>query len=123
MPAVKRDKQPRRLRSLIDGDLINLNDSVGQTLLLTKIETKSIVKEYIESEFDALLHQKVNNTLKEIGGNADKRIEEIEKSVSAYIDYKFDKLSEKICELLLHRKFNEEVERKVKERLNKRGKF
>ena len=119
----ERDKKPRRLRTLADGDLINIKDKDDNFLVITKIETKNVIREFIKDEFDFLTNKVVINQSKEIEKDVNRRIEGIEKSVSAYIDYKFDKLSEKICELLLNRKFNEEVERKVKERLNKRGGF
>jgi len=119
----ERDKKPRRLRTVAEGDLINIKDKDDNFLVITKIETKNVIREFIKDEFDFLTNKVVVNQSKEIEKGVNRRIEGIEKSVSAYIDYKFDKLSEKICELLLNRKFNEEVERKVKERLNKRGGF
>jgi ABC-type sulfate transport system substrate-binding protein len=119
----ERDKKSRRLRTLSEGDLINLKDKDDNFLVITKIETKNVIREFIKDEFDFLTNKVVINQSKEIEKDVNRRIEAIEKSVSAYIDYKFDKLSEKICELLLTRKFDEEVDRKVKERLNKRGGF
>ncbi len=123
MPTIKRNKEPRKLRTLNECELINLKDKDDNFLVITKIETKNVIREFIKDEFDFLTQKTVANKTIEIEGDVSKRIEKIEKSVSAYIDYKFDVLSEKICELLLTRKFNEEVERKVKERLNKRGGF
>jgi len=122
-----RDKSPRKLKSFSQDDLLSIRDKDDNYLVATKIETKNIIKEFIKDEFDFLTDNIVVNQTKqiekEIQQNINARIITIEKSVSAYIDYKFDQLSEKICDLLITRKFTEEVDRKVKERLNKRGGF
>jgi hypothetical protein len=128
----------QRLKKLESSDLLSLKDSNGDFLVFTKQETTRVIREFIQAEFEEELKQisinlgssekskiekKVKETLKRIEDSADEKIKNIEASIDAFIQYKFDLLSEKVCDLLINRKFEEEVNKKVEERLKKRGKF
>ena len=54
------------------------------------------------------------------------RISQIEKDADAFIGLKIDEMAEKICDMLITRKFKEEVEKKAEELLIQKqikGKF
>ncbi len=119
----QKNKSPRKLQAFVQDDLLPIKDRNDDFLVVTKIETKNVIKEYINDEFKFLTQKVVNTHRESLEGDIDSRMAFVEKSVSAYIDYKFDKLAESICDLLITRKFKEEVERRVNERLSKKDKF
>lgn len=122
---------PKRLKRLESSDILPIKDANGDFLVVTKQETANVIRDFIYSELENHIDD-VNNKFKTISeniGNKEKKqltiavndkFTEIEKSIDAYIQYKFDELAEKVCDLLITRKFNEEVQKKVEERLLKK---
>lgn len=116
--------QARTLRGVVSGDMITLEDKNGDAFVVTKAETQDIVCGYIKREFRKLESDLLNEEYKKLEGTVLEHMKEIEKSIDAFIEYKFDKLAEKVCEMLLARNFKEEIDRKIQEKLNKpKGRF
>lgn len=124
----------RQLKKIEESDILRV-DFNDTSLIITKQETANIVRSFLQAELNneiASLKEHFTNVTEDIINNnlfkekVDNRINEIEKNIDAYIEYKFDLLAEKICNHLLTRAFNEEVERRAKELLEKKklkGKF
>ena len=123
-----------KLKRLEESDILRI-DFNDQSLIITKQETGNIVRGFLQAEFNneitslkehffKVTEEIINNdNLKQ---NVNNKMCEIEKSIDSYIEYKFDQLAQKISEHLLSRAFNEEVERKVNELIEKKklkGKF
>lgn len=123
-----------KLKRLEESDILRI-DFNDQSLIITKQETGNIVRGFLQAEFNneitslkehffKVTEEIINNdNLKQ---NVNNKMSEIEKSIDSYIEYKFDQLAQKISEHLLSRAFNEEVERKVNELIEKKklkGKF
>lgn len=117
---------PQRLKRLEASDYIQIRDANGDILVVTKQETRSVIHEMLEHEYK-LLSQRV---IKKIEDDLTKQIEEnfktFEKDAESFINYKIDQTAEKICDMLITRKFKEEVEKRAEELLRQKqikGKF
>lgn len=119
-----------RLKRLDATDLLKVPTENDDYLVVTKQEVANIIRKFIQNEIGNLPDEISKSHKEELVKDINKKISVIEKELSAFIDYKFDMLAEKACELLISRKFNEEIEKRVQERaeylLNeklKKGKF
>lgn len=117
---------PQRLKRLEASDYIQIRDANGDILVVTKQETRSVIHDMLEHEYK-LLSQRV---IKKIEDDLTKQIEEnfktFEKDAESFINYKIDQTAEKICDMLITRKFKEEVEKRAEELLRQKqikGKF
>jgi hypothetical protein len=112
------------LRRLEQSDILSID--ANNTILTTKIEMRNFIREFVKSEVANFPDNFLLNQKSELQTLIEQKFLVIEKSIDAFIEYKFDKLSEKICEILITRKFNEEVEKKAQELITKKqakGKF
>ena len=128
---------PQRLKRLEASDLLPMKDSNGDFLVVTKQETRAIIEEFIRNEIINVGDDYIENSRMKFKQLVDSkiplfekmvndRISLFEKSVDAFISHKFDLLAEKICETLISRQFNEEVERVAERKLKEKrfkGKF
>ncbi len=122
---------PQRLKKLEASDLLSIKDSNGDFLVFTKQETAKVIKNFIYTELGEELNDISSNIAsvekKKLEKIVNKKLLEVEASIDAFIAYKFDLLAEKVCEMLINRKFNEEVDKKAEELLRQkkeeRGKF
>ena len=132
MPSLNIKPIPQRLRSLNKSELIPLQDANGDYLVITKQETNNIIKELIEVHSEIHLKKSIASVSKkfdefvarEINPLISKEVQTLQKEVSAYLEYRIDNLANSICESLITKKFNEEVERRVSEKIKEiKGKF
>jgi hypothetical protein len=119
---------PQRLKKLENSDLLSIKDSNGDFLVVTKQETTKVIKDFIEAQFSNELDEMSRNIATSEKRKLEKivtdRLNDIEKNIDAFIEHKFTLLSEKICDMLITRKFGEEVNKKAEELLlKKRGQF
>lgn len=117
---------PQRLKRLEASDYMQVRDINGDILVVTKQETNAVIKEMLEREYKLLSErtiEKVETNLKQL---VSERISQIEKEAEAFINHKIDEMAYKICDMLITRKFNEEVEKRAEELLRQKqtkGKF
>ena len=118
-------KLPQRLKRLESSDVLSIKDSNGDFLVVTKQETANVIREFIRNEVINISDGFSENQKKEINKRIDENFRTIEKSVDSFIEHRFNLLAEKVCDMLITRKFTEEVAKKVDSLLNKkqRGKF
>lgn len=102
-----------RLKRLDATDLLTVPTEDGDHLVVTKQEVANILKKFIESEVGNLPDEITKNHKEELIKHINQKMSMIEKELSAFIEYKFDTLAEKACDMLISRKFNEEVERRA----------
>jgi hypothetical protein len=128
---------PESLKRLEASDLLTIKDKNDDYLLVTKQETAKIIRDFISEEIGNIpddiseKHKKellyeINKKMSFVEKTIKDRLNELEKELSAFIDFKFDTLAEKACDMLLTRKFMEEVDKKAEEKLIKKqakGKF
>ena len=125
---------PARLKRLEESDYITIKGEQKEITVVTKQETRSVIKELIEKECGPALIKATTNILStfdtmiesNIKPEMNEKFSTMQKDVVAYIDFKIDILSQKICDMLITRKFNEEVDKRVNEKLEKlktKGKF
>ena len=119
-----------RLKRLDATDLLKVPTENDDYLVVTKQEVANIIRKFIQNEIGNLPDEISKTHRDDLLKSINQKISIIEKELSAFIDYKFDALAEKACDMLISRKFNEEVERRVLERTEylltekqKKGKF
>lgn len=105
-----------RLKRLDATDLLVVPTEDENKLVVTKQEVANILRQFISNEIGNLPDEIAKNHKEELIKHITQKIEIIEKELLAFIDYKFDTLAEKACDILISRKFNEEVEKRVEEK-------
>ncbi len=108
-----------RLKRLDPTDLLKVPTENDDYLVVTKQEVANIIRIFIQNEIGNLPDEISRSHKDELIKSINQKIAVIEKELSAFIDYKFDKLAETACEILISRKFNEEVESRVQQRAEK----
>ena len=108
-----------RLKRLDATDLLTIPNENGDHLVVTKQEVANIIKKFIQNEIGNLPDEISKTHKDELIKHINQKISIIEKELSVFIDYKFDALAEKACEMLISRKFTEEVESRVQQRAEK----
>lgn len=89
-------------------------------VVLTKDETKECLKELLEETLDLKSSESINDIKKQLEDNVSKAFWVIDEQLTVFVNNKIDVLTEKVVDMLLTRKFNEEVEKRVKEELQKK---
>ena len=119
-----------RLKRLDATDLLKIPTDGDDYLVVTKQEVANIIRKFIQNEIGNLPDEIAKNHKDELIKHINNKVAIIEKELSAFIDYKFDMLAEKACDILISRKFNEQVDKRVQERAeqlitkkNLKGKF
>ena len=100
--------------------LVNEDDEVH---ILTEQETRSIIKEMIYKEIDFHSSEVIEKFKEKSEENLSAGFWHVDEELNKFINRKFDALSDKIVDMLITRKFNEEVEKRVNEKLKQKGKF
>jgi len=132
-----KSKFPRPLKRLEASDLLTIKDEMNDYYVVTKQETAKVIRDIITSEIGNIpdeiseKHSKnilneLNKKMSDVEKNVNRRLNDIEKEIAAFIDFKFDILAEKASELLINRKFMEEVNKKAEQKLlekQAKGKF
>jgi len=117
---------PQRLRRLTESDYLKISFDDEGALVVTKEETEDVIKQMLVNNYHLTASEIVSNLEKCLKNEIDAKFDCIEKELSAYIEFKINNLSEKLVEMLLNRKFNEEVDKKVQLRIQElkiKGKF
>lgn len=117
---------PQRLKRLEATDYMQVNDANGDILVVTKQETNAIIRGMLEHEYELLSKRVIQNVENRLTKLIDSRFSQFEKESEAFINFKIDQMAEKICDMLITRKFKEEVEKKAEELILKKqakGKF
>lgn len=117
---------PQRLKRLEATDYMQVRDGNGDILVVTKQETKAVIKEMLEYEYELLSRRAIQNVQNKLTELVDSKFSQIERDAEAFVNFKTDQMAEKICDMLVTRKFKEEVEKKAEELLLKKqakGKF
>lgn len=138
-----RHKGPRRLKRLDETDFYSLEDENGNIVLVTKQETANVIRQHIQDEVSKLdeyyianqldkiqedfndvafelkkeLEHQISSGLARIKSDIDQKMGELEASVGKYLDYKFDLVAEKMCEKILSKEINQEVEKRLAAKL------
>jgi carboxylesterase type B len=86
---------------------------------LSKDEAKDFFIEYLTDEIDFIAKGISDNTKKDLTDKVNNRFFKLQQSLEKHIDKKFDKLTETIISQTTSRLFNEEVNRRVDEKLRK----
>lgn len=132
-----KSKFPRPLKRLESSDLLTIKDENEDYYVVTKQETAKVIRDFITSEIGNIpdeisqkhkqrLLDEIDKKMSAIEKVVSDRLNDMEKEIAAFIDFKFDKLAEKASELLINRKFMEEVNKKAEQKLlekQAKGKF
>ena len=119
---------PVGFKKLEESDIMNINGKNKEVTLVTKQETRSVIRELLEGQCDALLKKASAKVITDFDKIIEENVtptyntkfEELKLDIAAYIDFRIDVLAKNITESLLTRKFNEEVERRVEKMVEER---
>lgn len=112
------DTIPHKLKKLENGDIVPIPVEADASgfVLATKQEVTKIVGDFVQKEFEELkdffIQKRITyNTIIE------EKMKALEKQLIAYLDHKFNVTVENMCNKLLDRKIQEEIEQRVNDRL------
>lgn len=108
---------PQRLKRLEATDYLQVRDGNGDILVVTKQETKAVIKEMLEYEYELLSRRAIQKVQDILTEQIENRISQFEKEADAFINHKIDEMAHKICDMLVMRKFKEEIEKRAQELL------
>ena len=114
-----REKLPRKLKKLESSDILTVKDNNDDLYVVTKQEVARVIREFITNEIGNLPDEISERHKKDLASKINSKMEILEKELVTFIDYRFDTIAEKACEMLLSRKFTEEVNKRVDERIEK----
>ena len=117
---------PQRLKKLEATDYIQIHDGNGDILVVTKQETRSVIREMLENEYELLSKRSLKKVEDDLAELVNQKFSIFEKDAEAFINHRIDQVTEKICDMLIMRKFKEEVEKRAEELMIKKlskGKF
>ena len=114
-----REKLPRKLKKLEPSDILTVKDNNDDLYVVTKQEVARVIREFITNEIGNLPDEISERHKKDLASKINSKMEILEKELVTFIDYRFDTIAEKACEMLLSRKFTEEVNKRVDERIEK----
>lgn len=124
MPRQKRI--PQRLKKLESTDYIQVRDNSGNILVVTKQETNAVIREMLEHEYELASNRAISKIERKIANLVESKFSTFERDAEAFINHRIDQLAEKVCDMLIMRKFKDEVEKRAEELLIKKqlkGKF
>ena len=108
-----------RLKRLDATDLLSIPTEDNNHFVATKQEVAKVIREFVIGEIGNLPNEISDRHKKELSVKINEKMVVLEKELIAFIDYRFDSIAEKACEMLLNRKFTEEVNKRVDERIEK----
>lgn len=134
---IKKPPVPRRLKKLESSDLLSIKDSKGDFLLVTKQETAMVIREFMKNEVinigddiieneKKVLIKRIDEGVKKINFDVDAYLANVEKTIDDFISHKIDVITEKVCTLLINKKFSEEVDKAAEKKILQmklKGKF
>ena len=99
--------------------LSGINIDNGDLVVVSPIETKAVIKEFLSEELDLYADEDIINYKFKITTDINTRLNEFETRLESHISEKIDALSEKIISRIISRVIEEEVNKKVEEKLKK----
>lgn len=100
-------------------DLIKVKTSADQTILLSNDEAKEILKTFIAEDLDFFSSGISKKVKFELDNKIASKLTRFELAMVNHIDNKFNSVTEKIIATILDSKIEEEVERRLEEKLAK----
>ena len=100
-------------------DYVKVQNIAGEVILFTKEEAKQALVTYISEELDLLATSVTIEQKIELQHKIDLKIKTIEKTMMDYLSTKFNEISEKIFEATLDFKIEQEVEKRLEEKIQK----
>jgi len=98
-----REKLPRKLKKLEPSDILTVKDNNDDLYVVTKQEVARVIREFITNEIGNLPDEISERHKKDLASKIGNKMAILEKDLIAFIDYKFDTIAEKACEMLLIR--------------------
>jgi len=100
-------------------ELMKIRTANDETILFTKSEAREALVKYITDELDMFANDLGTNVKTELGTRIMFKLTTFEHEMVRHIDNKFDTITEKIVDLILNRKIEEEVNKRVEQKLKK----
>jgi hypothetical protein len=96
-------------------------DANGKSYVTNKVEIRSIIHQYVESEFGKLADSATSSGLIDVKDLINDKMEALEKEIVAYFEFKVNKITESLVEKMLTHHFENEVNNRVEKKLLELG--
>ena len=99
--------------------VINIGRENEDSLILTLEETQVFLKGFIETELGYYTDEVSRKRKTEVEERLNLRLIQLQEDILAHVNYKINKITERIVEATITRVVEEEVDKRVKEKLKK----
>jgi hypothetical protein len=99
----------------ISSNAIKIEKANGDVILFTPHEAKEVLREYITEELELYTDEISRKRKAQIEERINFKLKELENSLVRHVDYKINKITEKIVSLTIDRMVKEEVDKRVSE--------
>lgn len=103
----------------LDGDVIKVKNKRGDTLLLKPSEVNDVIMDLIQNQLGLFTDRKIKMHEDNVEKLISNYIGEMNKDLNDYLNDRFDKISEDIIHRVVTYKIEEEVNRRVENKLKK----
>lgn len=100
-------------------DLVKLKITADETILFTKEELREALIKYIDDELSFFVTGISAKRKKELEDRLNNKLVGMEKSLTSYINDRFDVITERIVDQTIGRKIEEEVTKRLNAKLEK----
>lgn len=111
------DSRRRQAEISVDEDTISFENKKGDLIVVKPKEIKEVIKDYFNEELELYTDEVIMNSKFEVVTNVSKKMEIFERRMEQHINDKIDSLTERIMEAILSRVIEDEVTKRVDEKL------
>ena len=101
----------------IDEDAISFENKNGDLIVVKPKEIKEVIREYFNEEMELYTDETIINHKFQVVTNVSKKMDEFEHKMEQHINDKIGSLTERIMETILSRVIEDEVTKRVDEKL------
>ncbi len=106
-------------REASDGEVLKIENEHGETMLFTPHEAKVVLKDYIHNELGLESRKVVNNHREQLANMVKTELQELKNDMDILLHGEINKMVEKIIHSVMKYNIEAEVDKRVKERLDK----
>ena len=111
------DSRRRQAEISVDEDTISFENKKGDLIVVKPKEIKEVIKDYFNEELELYTDEVIMNSKFEVVTNVSKKMETFERRMEQHINDKIDSLTERIMEAILSRVIEDEVTKRVDNKL------
>ena len=103
----------------LDEDVLSFENKEGELVVMRPSEAKDVIREFFVHELDLYLDDVVINYKMKATTDISSKLETFQHRLESFLDDKFNQITEKVMERVITRLVEEEVNKRVDEKLKK----